>query len=149
MKKAILILFLVPQLIMAQSFQELIKAYEIECSETVKDTIKQNGTVTYKHLPVRNESGDIVHFVLGKPDTTWAKPKCHAYKRYASHNWQIGTLSANPSLTFTTNDGYILGTVKEEPYKSHITRKYVCNVKKREVKPFSNHFWNWIKSRKL
>ncbi len=145
MKKAILILMLIPILAQGQGFKELILKYEIDCNEIVKDTIKQQGIVEYKHVPVKDSDGNIMHYVIGKSKTTWKEPQCNEYK-YDERTIFIGNfnVSMSPYITVDTSGELTISEVIN-PIKTSIERDYVCDCKKRKIHPFSKHFWNWIK----
>ena len=44
-----------------------------------------------------------------------------------------------------TPEGEIKGTEKAEEKTRSVTRDYVCECKRREVEPFSEDFWRFIK----
>lgn len=156
--KKLIILFtvLLPVIALSQkSFQELVNEYEKECSEIVSDTILQSGYIEYELVPVIDVNGKISHYALGNPDTTWVKCDCPEYKDGNDRVYITGSGAYGISSSWSTDlindhltleyDSHIPGTTKQEKQRVNITRDYVCEVKKRRVKPFSNHFWNWIK----
>ena len=149
----ICLIFIAVQPLSAQSFSELIKKYEKECSKLVPDTIDQEGTVTYDLVPVLDAKGKILHYALGKPDTVWNAPNCLEYKNSANVSYGLRWNSngywsdgiTNLSLTTYATAGPIQGSEHTEKTRVKVTRQYICEVKQREVEPFSEHFWNWIK----
>lgn len=119
--------------ISAQSLPELIKQYEKECSAIVPDTIEQTGKITYDLVPVKNANGVILHYALGTPDTVWNAPNCPEYKEYHS------------GFIFYNSLNNARASEKANKTEVSITRKYICEVKLREVEPFSEDFWNWLR----
>lgn len=148
MKQIIIITLLFTQIGYSQSLTDLIKQYEKECSQIVNDTIEQDGTVDYSLIPVYDQNKNIVHYALGKPDTTWSKPDCNTYKYgYNYVYYGVDTVSSyfGNSIIINTTNYPIYKSEKQEKTKVKITRQYVCQVKERKVEPFSDHFWNWVK----
>ena len=140
MKKAILILMLLPIFSYGQDFKKLIKEYEKYCAEKVTDTILQHGTITETLKDVGNGYYQI------KLDTTWTKPSCPEFKTPKNYNLGYVLYDDNMiTLTGTTAFGGIYGTEEAEKKTRSVTRQYICECKRREVEPFSDHFWNWIK----
>jgi hypothetical protein len=78
-------------------------------------------------------------------DTVWNDVDCPEFKDYAM---SFGTIQAyytvNDVLTSSTL-GAIQGTERAKDKERAINRDYVCECKRREVSPFSEHFWKWIK----
>ena len=148
MKKLPFILLLLPCLCAGQSFPELIALYEKECAEIVNDTVTQYGTVSYEIVSVLDNAGKIIHYALGKADTVWQKADCPDFKFPDRRGFTISSnglyWSGSAGVTLTSS-GPITGTTKQEKTTVEIERKYVCEVKLREVQPFSEDFWNWIK----
>ena len=141
MKKAILILMLLPIFSYGQDFKKLIKEYEKYCDEKVADTIMQHGTITETLKDVGNGYYQI------KLDTTWNKANCPEFKTPKNYSGYT-ILDGNITLTRTTSlytTGAIVGTEEAEKKTRSVTRQYICECKRREVEPFSEHFWNWIK----
>lgn len=142
MNKAILILILLPMFSQGQDFQKLIKEYEKYCAEKVADTITQHGTITETLKDVGNGYYQI------KLDTTWSKPNCPEFKTPINYNSGYIIWDGDITLTGTTSlytAGAIVGTEEAEKKTRSVTRQYICECKRREVEPFSNHFWEWIK----
>jgi hypothetical protein len=157
MKLFTFLLALWPSIIFSQSFPQLVALYEKECAELVNDTIDQHGEIRYELVPVIDQ-GKILHYALGKPDTIWETPDCPKFK-VAAHNGLsfVGArsgiyfgdnISYSTTLGFTPASYPITNTQKAEKTVVKISRKYVCQVKRREVEPFSDHFWDWLKNRK-
>ncbi len=141
MKKLLLLLALLPIITTAQSFKDLIKKYESHCNETVLDTIRQHGTVTETFEQING-----TYYWAVKLDTVWEAPDCPEYKTPVIHfltSAQIHLDVSSASLTYT---GAIYGSEKGDKKQRSISRDYVCECKRREVEPFSEHFWNWIKT---
>jgi len=106
-------------------FKELLLEYEAYCNELVPDTITEYGEVN----PIRG----------GKLDTIWKGYKCREFKHgnrlsfpdCFSGGWQIV-------------DG--MGNVLQESQGPvYVGRLHICAVKRREVEPWGEHFWNWLK----
>lgn len=146
MKKTILILMLVPQLCLSQSFNELITQYEKECNEIIKDTISQQGIVNYEYIPEKNSKGIIDRYVIQIKDTTWEKPDCPKYKfnEYSGLTFSSGT---SISLKSSELQSIYYPVYIQETMKIYVSRDYICECKKREIVPFSENFWNWIKTK--
>lgn len=111
----------------AQTLQELIVEYEAYCNQTVLDTIQQDGLISYE--------------ATNGKDTVWLKPNCSKYKQ-ADDRWDC-----------ITADGLILhrggfDLFAEEDETERVHRPHVCRCKRRRIVPFSEHFWNWVKTRK-
>ena len=144
MKKiaTLLIAILISQTSFSQSFKDLIKKYEKDCNTIVKDTIKQYGTITETLVKVKTSN-----YFQVKLDTVWNKPNCAEYKESQNIQFNNGSVIWNNSFSSTTglNVGYIIGAEKAENKTRAISRDYICNIKKRKIQPFSEHFWNWIK----
>ena len=151
MKNVILFLALTAtQCAVAQSLPDLIRKYEKECSQIVPDTIKQYGNVTYDLVPVKDAKGEILHYALGTPDTVWQEPSCPEYKDGYTLLIRSGSIRYIPDSTtlFGSSpslNGPISGSEKPQKTVVPITRSYICQVKLREVEPFSEHFWDWLK----
>lgn len=147
MKTALTILALsMAVLTSAQSLPELIEKYEQYCNETVKDTIIQTGTITEKMVKVPG-----TNYYAVQLDTIWNSPSCPEFKQVRGYAPWI----SQGSVTYTTLDvgvvhttGAIRGTEWSKENTRPIQRDYVCEVKRREIEPFSEHFWNWIKDKK-
>ena len=129
-----------------QSFQDLVLLYEKECNQIVNDTIEQMGVVKYELVPVIQD-GNTVHYVLGNPDTVWQEPYCPEFKFPKNSNWGSISLGHHQSFTLNTStDSYpIYFSEKQDKTRVVITRKYVCQVKLREIEPFGDDFWDWLK----
>lgn len=130
----------------------LINGYEAHCNEMVADTITQTGTINYKTIPVKDKNGNILHYALGQADTIWHQPDCPEYKDngllwdyYSPPN--RFSFSSDISLIEGTNVGAITGTTKQHKTTVKIEREYICGVKRRRVEPFSDRFWDWIKTK--
>lgn len=121
-----LLLFLFPLSMGAQSFQELVLEYEKDCAEIVLDTINQTGYV----FP-SSENG---------PDTVWNKCDCPTYK--VDETYYGFQIVSDSSMGFYYSPPI---NEKKKPYRE-VERIKICRVQKRKVKPFSDHFWSWIKS---
>lgn len=150
MKNFLLLLFLAPTLLSGQSFKQLVQDYEKHCDRLVADTVTQTGTVSYETIPVKNKEGVILHYNLGNADTTWNKVDCPEYKHtrglyFTASNdiWSSSIILENTNVVYT---GAIQGTAKQSKTQVDITQKYVCKVKFREIEPFSDDFWEWIKN---
>lgn len=143
MKHILILLIFLPITASAQSLPELIREYEKYCAEMVNDTIEVQGTIHYELVPVM-DGGKIDHYTYGQADTTWSKPECPEFKE---SSWARGTvLRFEPAemVLYEVSGGRI---VQSEMPQKRITRKYYCLVKRREVDPFSEDFWEWVKSR--
>lgn len=142
MKKALLILALIPMMAISQSFKDLIKKYEDYCNETVLDTIQQSGTVTETFEQIQGSN-----YWAIKLDTVWDSPDCPEFKITASLRFYNGypTYNFDSSTNTTVWTGPISGTENGEKKRRWITRDYICECKRREVEAFSEDFWKWIK----
>lgn len=143
----LLIILLFPLVGYGQSFPELIAQYEKDCSQIVNDTIEQTGTISYEIIPVYDQVGKLAHYAYGKADTVWDEPECGVFKFLNYSTWLKGVVLWNQGITLTDNSYPIYSTERQATTKVRITRKYVCQVKQREVEPFSEHFWEWLKAR--
>ena len=154
MKNVILLLLLAYcPILKGQTFVDLVKEYEEYCQELVFDTITQDGYIEYKLIPVKKKRKTI-HYVYGDADTTWLKPDCPEYKiswtsRLLTGNYIISLSNYNLSnLVYDSTkvrSHPIISTEKVKHTTIDISRQYVCKCKRRQVEPFSEHFWNWIK----
>lgn len=142
--KNIIFLLLISTSSFCQSLQDLIMLYEKECSQIVNDTIEQLGTINYDLVPVVGQDGAILHYALGSPDTIWQEPICPFFKFPKNSNWvNISSVSKN---RFALGYHPAYSSEKQDEKTVAITRKYVCQVKLREVEPFGDHFWKWVKN---
>lgn len=154
MKKLLILFCLIWAYSEAQAQSDLaslIAEYEKHCAQKVPDTITQYGTITYKMVPVKDGAGKIVHYAMGEPDTTWLKPDCGKYKSHRVRDSIFsGWIDDNYGITLTSSEigGPILKTTQSDGYKEQATRKYVCYVELREVEPWSDDFWSWVKASK-
>lgn len=147
MKTLTTLLFLVIATVAnCQSLPDLIREYEKHCNQIVKDTIEQHGTVTYKHIPVKDSNGEVLHYAIHPTDTVWQKVRCPEYKNFGNRGLVLYGGSSD-NFILSTNVG-TYGPASEVPKKIEVKRDYICSCKLREVEPFSEHFWNWIKNRK-
>ena len=150
MKSVTFLLIFLPCCCFAQSFPELIALYEKECSQITNDTVDQSGTVSYEVVPVIDPNGKILHYALGKADTVWQEPECPTFK-YPKPSDYLSISSDGywgaSRLSLTGSNYPIYSSEKLDKTRVEITRKYVCQVKMREVEPFSEHFWQWLKKR--
>jgi len=108
-------------------FKELLLEYEAYCSEIVLDTV--------------TEYGRVIPRTQGHTDTAWIGYKCREFK---SGGEIVMTLGLHPG-GWQIVDG--MGNVLEDhPGPVHVERLHICAVKRREVEPWSEDFWNWIKN---
>jgi hypothetical protein len=142
MKLFAFLLALWPSFIFSQSFPQLVALYEKECAELVNDTINQYGEIRYELVPVIDQSGKILHYALGKPDTIWETPDCPKFKVAVNNGISFGrgiyfgdNISYSSTMLINSADYPIANTQKAEKTVVKITRKYVCQVKRREVEP--------------
>lgn len=140
MKHILILLILLPITASAQSLPELIREYEKYCAEMVQDTIEVQGTIHYELVPVM-DGGKIDYYTYGQADTTWSKPECPEFKEFS---WARGAVLRFEPDDMVLYDGRL---VQSEIRQKRITRKHICLVKRREVAPFSEHFWEWVKSK--
>ena len=107
-------------------FKELLLEYEAYCNELVPDTITEFGEVN----PIRG----------GKLDTIWKGYKCREFKHgnrlsfqdCFSGGWQIVDCMGN--------------VLEESQGPVYVGRLHICAVKRRELEPWGEHFWNWLKN---
>lgn len=155
MKKLLILLCLIwayPEAQAQSDLASLISEYEKHCAQKVPDTITQYGTITYKMVPVKDGAGKIVHYAMGEPDTTWTKPDCGKYKHgirngFLSYRWT----DSDYLTVINTSDISsmpLINSAKSDGYQEQVTRKYVCMVELREVTPWSEDFWSWVKANK-
>lgn len=137
MKNFLLLFLLLPLPGAAQKFADLIREYEKYCAEMVQDTIEQDGTITYELVPVMNNER-IEYYHYGKADTTWSKLECPEFKD--------SDVRLHGTILRWADRVIQLPSPEFKPQKN-ITRKHVCLVKRREVAPFSEDFWEWVKKR--
>lgn len=128
------------------------KSYLNECNQLVPDTVIQSGTVNVEYKPVMAD-GKISHFILAPIDTVWQKVECQDYKYdngtrfYLSDSYigGFGTPTINTYLSVTGNISY---STPEAKSKISITRKKICQIKKRKAS--WDDFWNrWCKEKKI
>jgi len=149
MKNTILCLILIAtQSAMAQSLPDLIRKYEKECSALVPDTVQQRGKIAYDLVPVKNEHGAVMTYVTGASDTTWEKPTCPEYKFEVGNMRFLSTGYQNIRYFSTEFDYGVQPTIDSSGKRQivgTVTRPHACLVRLREVQPWSEHFWNWLK----
>lgn len=146
MKKIIftILILLVSISVQSQDLKKWIAKYEKYCNQKVEDTIKQYGEVTYKHIPVKDNQGKILHYVISVKDTVWNAPNCPEFKEEVKTNY---------GFTFTSdyyvNNASLTPGVISNPIETTkpitVSRKYKCLVKRKKVVPFSADFWEYIK----
>ena len=134
---------------------DLIRAYEDYCNEEVADTVEQTGTIAWGMIPVKDGEGKIVHYSMANPDTTWNDVDCPEYKHKIERlRWSDpgnGILlyeGTSQWFNLSTTAGPLEGTTKATKHKTKVTRDYICKCKRREIEPWSDHFWKWIKTEK-
>lgn len=148
MKKIIVFLLVIYSgSLMSQSFPELIEQYKKECNEIVQDTIIQTGIVTCDLLPVKAANGKILHYVIAAADTIWNTPECSQYKEYGHFRFSKGIWNVGISLTDNSDELLLSHYINPKTPKISlsISRKHICNVKRREVELFGDHFWEWMR----
>ena len=138
------LVFLFPLCSFAQTLPELIARYESECNQMVKDTVLQHGVVTYETVPVLGTNGKILHYTLGTADTVWQKLECPEFK------FPIESATWSSSGVWNVSSGgqtyQELPTLTTGKVTVDASRKCACDVKLREVEPWSRHFWEWVKN---
>jgi hypothetical protein len=144
--KTIILIMIVSLSSYGQDFKTLIEEYESYANEMVTDTIIQHGAITETLEKIKGST-----YYQIKLDTVWKTPSCPEFKTSYNMIFYGGSTSSNYSLN---NTGYITLDNVERPlyntaYSVNVTRpvsrEYICECKRREVAPFSNHFWKWIK----
>jgi hypothetical protein len=144
MKKAILILMLLPIFSYGQDFKTLIEEYESYANEIVNDTIIQHGAISETWEKVKGST-----YYQIKLDTVWKTPNCTEFKTrsnfilYESFNYSFNDTQG--VLTLSSVEGPIYNTAYSNAVTRPVSRKYICECKRREVTSFSAHFWEWIK----
>ncbi|MFT6125907.1 MAG: hypothetical protein ACJAVA_000349 [Flavobacteriaceae bacterium] len=145
--KTIILILIVNLSIYGQDFKTLVKQYEKECNTFVNDTINQFGEVNFKHIPVKDKKGKILHYVISAKDTVWRKPLCNDFKyemqTYSGDIVFSGQMFDSSTIALSNVN---FGTT-QIPSQIMVRRKHVCRIKKRKVEPFSTHFWEWIKTK--
>ena len=133
------------------------KTYLAECNELVPDTVIQSGTVNVEYKPVMSD-GKITHFILAPIDTVWQKVECLNYKEPDGYHLRsygdIGISSWNSNYTLVSSN-YAVMTIPAPTYttletksKITITRKKICQIKKRQAS--WEDFWNrYCKEKKI
>jgi len=155
MKKLILFLlfFVNISLACSQNFIDLLNEYEDYCEEIVTDTLIQEGTIFWENVPVLNNDGKIIHYSIGNPSTIWSEVNCPDYKHDRLDNFvnfiSVGNNYSNNIwiATDTLTEWVLPNSIKTSSYETEITRKYICECKRRQVQPWSEDFWNWIKQK--
>ncbi|MEX0314730.1 MAG: hypothetical protein AB3N18_11175 [Allomuricauda sp.] len=147
MKKTLLILILLPIVSFGQDLKQYIQDYEKYCNQIVLDTIEQQGHVTESFKLIDREKG----YWGVKLDTTWYEPECPEFKTTRVIYWTSPTIQWHGVTTDTeligdfVSSGGISGSERGNKKQRPISRDYVCECKRREVQPFSEHFWEWVK----
>ena len=144
MKKLLIICLFAPCFTQAQTLPELIAEYENYCNELVPDTVLQEGLINYDLVPVMR-FGEIVNYAFANSDTVWQKVKCPEFKdsdrlsftRYRiTNNWEGETTPLH------------IEAMSKFRITEKTTRLHICTVKRREPRPWSEDFWNWLKAYK-
>lgn len=136
-----------PLFVSAQSFTQLVKEYESECARIVPDTTEQTGVVTFDIVPTFDSKGKVSHYNYGSSDTTWAKVECPTYKNPTSF-WTVNL--ATTDFTWHGAGGNVViicDSTSDKKFKKQIKRQHICMVPDRQVEPWSEHFWNWLKTK--
>lgn len=121
----------------AQSFFEEWANYEAYCSELVPDTITITGTLVQKAIPLNDEQGKLISYVMVScGDTTWDAYKCKEFKEDDSYNSNWGTVVWNGNW----------GTVQVKSC-NETTKKVICQIKRRQPELDMN-FIIWLKAKK-
>jgi hypothetical protein len=142
--KTIILIMIVSLSSYGQDFKTLIEEYESYANEMVNDTIIQYGSISETWEKV--EWNDYYQIKL---DTVWKTPNCTEFKTrsnfilYESSNYSFSNTQG--SLTLSSVEGPIYNTAYSNAVTRPVNRKYICECKRREVSPFSAHFWEWIK----
>lgn len=160
MKQTITLLFavLVLSSVYTQSLRDLIVSYEAACNEIVLDTFIQRGFEVYAVVPgeyASNANGLIVLQQNHLADTAWQTFTC---PEYAMDNRRFYMGQFAPDLS-AVHQGYLPSrheitsfskavSVPDSVRVCCIEREVVCEVKRREIKPFSSDFWNFIKNQR-
>ncbi len=149
----ILCLFVFAKSGTSQSLPELIKLYEDYCNETILDTIDQNGMVYERIGPVFQKDSVVGFAGIGVFDTIWKDIYCPSYKEekysYIYHDTSI--IINLDDLVGYRYDQTPVYRPRLQPvdkiFIKEVKKKYVCTVRRREIVPFDENFWQWIKSR--
>lgn len=119
---------------------DLIRKYERYCNEIVKDTVIQLGVIKERFEAIGNG------FYRVRLDTTWTEVDCPEYK----HKELLRITKLPPSNEMTWPEYHVVGGedwVARENMRE-VARDYICECKRREIVPFSDHFWEWVKGLK-
>lgn len=121
----------------SQPLPDLIAEYKRHCNETVLDTVEQTGYV-YTNEDLRL-------------DTVWLYTECPTYKfrdlgiftlvddaLISGSTWYVDTMQG-PSLSIYRGRSF------SEDLET-VTRPMICEVKRRELRPWSAHFWQWVEA---
>ena len=127
-----LMILVASQMMMAQSFLQEWTKYEKYCSELVPDTIIIAGTVVQKAIPLNNEAGELISYIMVScGDTTWDKYECNEFKNdnkliingvYWNGNW---------------------GSLISKLNCNNVEKQVICMIK-REF-PYFDGFIIWLK----
>lgn len=143
MYKILIFLCIASSVLPAQSLPELIQEYENHCNEIVLDTIAIYGYSNLLYVPDTERSGNVTRMREGTvTDTVWMNAVCPVYRYSASDD---AMHAFNGAWKYPETDR----TIRINPYNGQPIKKVegtkICEVKRREIQPFSNHFWNWLK----
>lgn len=119
-----------------QDFLQTWTDYEKYCNELVPDTITISGTIVQRAVPITDEQGQVISYVMVScGDTTWDKYECDEFKNeslhftgFSSNHWDVslGRLVIN------------------QPSCDAVTKKVICQVK-RQQSAFDELFIIWLK----
>jgi hypothetical protein len=142
--KTIILIMIVSLSSYGQDFKTLIEEYESYANEMVSDTIIQHGAITETLEKIKGST-----YYQIKLDTVWKTPNCTEFKTrsnfilYESFNYSFNDTQG--VLTLSSVEGPIYNTAYSNAVTRPVSRKYICECKRREVTSFSAHFWEWIK----
>lgn len=139
----------------AQSdIKEMIIAYEDYCNEIVQDTVKQYGLIEKSFVKIEGSGTYQI-----KMDTTWNQVPCPDYK-YNSLSfgcWDISDASIisdfssdfyySDNAAYTHQLNFVKGSEKSDKELIKVSRDYICDCKRRNIIPFSDDFWDWVKNK--
>ena len=124
------------------TLQDYIKAYEDDCNTEVLDTVKRCGIIKYDYLPAY-ENGVLLHYKAFPIDTIWKTPDTKKFKYGTYDIISYGNITSITTPSISTHyDVYI---TNQEP---EVCVDYIYTTFKREVYPFSEDFWNFVKNYK-
>lgn len=121
---------------------DFMKMYKNWCNEEVEVEVYQWGEVTGKYVPIKDQNGAISAYARVPVDTVWQAVQCPEYKEKRLYGINL----IDYYTSDTTYDIIRSGTTPiidyTQPYKTTISRKQTCKVKRRELD--WSRFLEWL-----